>query len=500
MVARNDQNSVLVAREGGLQAVVSAMKAFPASVLMQKNAAFALAAVAAKCTDSIRETILREGGITKMLAAMRDFPTAELLQKYGAIAVANVAQCSNAELRSRMGQEAVPVILSALRKLPDSQGMQAEGWRGIAKIVQKQPEMATLCLRLGTLQLAVATLRTNPTPLVHMRACIALSKMIGASAEVAAAAPEELVGVVIANMLAMAADDQVRKVSCQALVGLSARKAEVSALFKAAIPAPGATSDNQILASLAAIAALAKDNPRNCEEFLQVGVARLLADTLSTSQRREVLGAACNATSALAAIGDSASPTLVPLAVTIEAAVSRCKLSNDAREALAVIRRSQDPAVAQATSKGFCTATVATPDSLRFYSSCPGCPGRLFCSTCITKCHASHALPSAADKPSRMFGTYQCDCAAGTCCCKHAAVVIEHEGRNVHARMPFGATPASTVLLAACTAVAFAGDTTKQAVEYYEEESSAFVPLISLDSAVVSSSKPLRLRIVQANQ
>jgi len=48
MVARSERASRLALREGAASFVVSAMRSFPMSVLVQKNAAFALAALASK--------------------------------------------------------------------------------------------------------------------------------------------------------------------------------------------------------------------------------------------------------------------------------------------------------------------------------------------------------------------------------------------------------------------------------------------------------------------
>jgi len=437
--------------------------------------------------------------ISALVATLRSLPTEEQVHKYAAIAIANMAQDGDV-LPTATVSEVVPALLTSMRTFSRSESVQSECCRAISKLCTVCPDATALCFRLGALPAVLSAVRVLPKQGVLLRAFTALAKLC-LHPDTAAAAAEgdvRLVETVLGGLLEFPADVQLRRAACKALECIqTVSRSDVAALFKAAVP--GSKTD---AVALWAVAALCRGGGEaTCNEFLQSGMVRMLADIFATSRNTDMLEAACAVTAAVAAAGDVPPPPIVQLAPSIEAALARCSLSTEARSVLAVIRRNTDAIALSAITRGFCASATASPSPMVYTRPCSTCGGGVrLCDICAAHCHASHTAPDSR----RTFGVHgACSCQA-TECKTIRLRVNQGDGTNFReASVPYSSLVDVTAICAAALA-AFdipEADRGLFAVEAASGDPLKFANLVpgtplSLEQ-IPSHEVPLQIRIVR---
>eukprot|EP01106_Pelomyxa_sp_JSP_P008877 TRINITY_DN2447_c0_g1_i1.p1 TRINITY_DN2447_c0_g1~~TRINITY_DN2447_c0_g1_i1.p1 ORF type:complete len:406 (+),score=102.03 TRINITY_DN2447_c0_g1_i1:88-1305(+) len=173
-LTRLENNKVAVAREGGIGAIISAMKAHPTIHAVQENACGALWSIAFNNTDN-KVAVAREGGIGAIISAMKAHPTIHAVQENACGALWSIA-FNNTDNKVAVAREGgIGAIISAMKAHPTIHAVQENACGALRNITLNNTDNQVAVAREGGIGAIISAMKAHPTiHAVQENACGAL--------------------------------------------------------------------------------------------------------------------------------------------------------------------------------------------------------------------------------------------------------------------------------------------------------------------------------------
>eukprot|EP00940_MAST-03C_sp_MAST-3C-sp2_P001689 g1689.t1 len=182
-LANNAENQKRIVKEGGIDAVLRAMESHKASEGVQAQGCGALSniAMATNGTENA-ERIAKEDGIAVVLRAMETHKTIESVQLYGVVALQKIG-CT-AELLKRIGTEGgVEAILRAMESQEKSEGIQQFGCTALYNLALDAENQKRIAKKGGIAAVLRAMESHKKSEGVQLQGCMALACLAENNAE-----------------------------------------------------------------------------------------------------------------------------------------------------------------------------------------------------------------------------------------------------------------------------------------------------------------------------
>ena len=187
-----------VARAGGIDAVVAAMREHPGSEALQERACCALAHLSDGDPRGCA-AIARAGGLVAVAEAMRAFGSVAALQRWACAVFAHTLDAAEDAAGAQLGLEPVEaggrqaivdaggvgLLLTALKTLPKDGAVQRECCAALAALAQHTSAARAVMVSRGAVDAALASIRKHlAQPGVVAEACLLLGTLTAGDADV----------------------------------------------------------------------------------------------------------------------------------------------------------------------------------------------------------------------------------------------------------------------------------------------------------------------------
>ena len=149
LLARNDDNSIKIAEQGGISVILEAMRTHTSHAGVQEEGCGALRNLAVNAGNKIKINffklikITEQGGIEVILKAMRTHTSDAGVQGQGCGALTNLARNDDNQIKIAQ-QDGIYVILEAMRNHTSDAVVQAEGCNALRVLANKIAEQGCI--------------------------------------------------------------------------------------------------------------------------------------------------------------------------------------------------------------------------------------------------------------------------------------------------------------------------------------------------------------------